>query len=308
MTSPASSPGDTLRGIRSKILAVVLFAGMDAAVKGLDGAYPTMQVMLFRTVFGFLPLLVAIWLAGGFASVRSRQPGLQALRTAIGFCALFGFFWAFPRMPLVDVYAIAYAAPIMMVALSVPLLGESVGWRRWTAVAVGFAGVVIVLDPRGGFDLVAWVVLGATFLYALSMVCVRLLSRTDHDNATMFWFALAVGAVSAVAVVADPATHWRTPDAAGFAWLAAIGVVGGLGQIFITRAFRLAPASVLAPFEYSSIVFAFAFGWLFFAEIPGLSVLLGLPLVIGSGLYILHRERVRARVAAAAVPAAGHEP
>ena len=165
---------------------------MDALVKGLGESYGPFQLMLFRNVIAMVPLFVLVARSGGLRVVRSNRPWLQAARICAGFCSLLGFFYVFPRMPLVDAYAISpYAAPLFMVALSVPLLGETVGVRRWCAVAVGFAGVLIMLEPWNiSVHWLSLVVLAATFSYALSTVLVRRVSRYDHDAATIFWFSL----------------------------------------------------------------------------------------------------------------------
>lgn len=287
------APSQTaLHGIYFKMCALVLFCTMDAMVKGLGGTYGSFQLMVFRSAVALLPVAVLIWHAGGFRVVRSSKPGLQALRVAIGFGSMFGFFYAFPRMPLVDAYAISFAAPLFMVALSVPILGEPVGWRRWTAVGVGFAGVLIMLDPWAiEFHMVSLVILAATFCYALSTVLVRRLSRHDPDVVTLFWFAI----VGTVVSIACAIPEWKWPPLLDWVWLLTLGLLGGCAQILITRAWRLAPAAVLAPFDYASIVLAVAFGYLWFHEEPSWTVWYGLPLVMGSGFYILHRERVRAR-------------
>lgn len=292
---PAPSP---LHGIYFKLSALVLFCTMDAMVKALGGTYGSFQMMLFRSGIALVPVAVMIWHAGGLRAVRSTRPGLQALRVCIGICSMFGFFYVFPRMPLVDAYAISFASPLFMVALSVPILGEPVGWRRWTAVAVGFVGVLIMLDPWGiQFHAISLIVLAATFCYALSTVMVRLLSRHDKDVVTLFWFAFCASLVSLVGAIPE----WKWPPLLDWVWLITLGLLGGFAQILITRAWRLAPAAVLAPFDYASIVLAVAFGYLWFKEEPSWTVWYGLPLVIGSGLYILYRERVRARERAKAV-------
>jgi len=281
-----------LHGIYFKLSALVLFCTMDAMVKGLGGTYGSFQLMVFRSGVALLPVAVLIWHAGGIRVVRSNRPWLQALRVAIGFGSMFGFFYAFPRMPLVDAYAISFSAPLFMVALSVLILGEPVGWRRWTAVGVGFAGVLIMLDPWGiEFHAVSLIILAATFCYSLSTVMVRLLSRHDPDVVTLFWFAIVGTAISLACAIPE----WIWPPAMDWVWLLTLGLLGGFAQILITRAWRLAPAAVLAPFDYVSIVLAVAFGYLWFKEEPSWTVWYGLPLVMGSGLYILHRERVRAR-------------
>ncbi len=281
-----------LLGIYLKVGSLVLFCTMDAMVKALGSTYDAFQLMLFRSAIAMAPVAVIIWRAGGLRSVRPNRPWLQALRILVAFGSTLGFFYVFPRMPLVDAYAISFAAPLFMVALSVPMLGEPVGWRRWTAVVVGFAGVLIMLDPWGmEIHVMSVVVLGATFCYALSGVMLRLLSRHDSDVVALFWLSLATSAASLVGAV--PAWVWPTPI--DWVWLIVMGLLGGVAQILSTRAWRLAPTAVLAPFDYTSIVLAVLFGYLWFKEDPSWTVWFGLPLVIGSGLYILHRERVRSR-------------
>jgi len=291
-TLPPAPSQTALHGIYFKLSALVLFCTMDAMVKGLGATYGSFQLMVFRSAVALVPVAVLIWHAGGLRVVRSNRPGLQALRVGIGFGSMFGFFYAFPRMPLVDAYAISFSAPLFMVALSVPILREPVGWRRWTAVGVGFAGVLIMLDPWAiEFHPVSLVILGATFCYSLSTVLVRLLSRHDLDVVTLFWFAIVGSLISLVCAIPD----WIWPPLLDWVWLLTLGLLGGIAQILITRAWRLAPAAVLAPFDYTAIVLAVAFGYLWFREEPSPTVWYGLPLVMGSGLYILHRERIRAR-------------
>src|SRR5471030_1946394 len=164
---------------------------MDAMVKGLGGTYSFFQLMLFRSVIALVPIAFIVWRSGNIRIVRSSRPWLQFARVCAGLGSTVGFFYIFPRMPLVDAYAISYAAPLFMVALSVPLLGEQVGWRRWSAVAVGFAGVLLMLEPWNiGVHWISLVVLLATLSYSLSTVVTRLVSRHDHDAATIFWFCL----------------------------------------------------------------------------------------------------------------------
>jgi drug/metabolite transporter (DMT)-like permease len=148
-----------------------------------------------------------------------------------------------------------------------------------------------MLDPLGiSFHTISLVVLGATFCYSLSTVMVRSISRHDSDAATMFWFSVVSTVLSLVLAIPD----WVWPSAIDWVWLLLLGLLGGIAQVLVTRAWRLAPAAVLAPFDYAGIVLAVLYGYLWFKEEPSWTVWLGLPLVIGSGLYILHRERVRA--------------
>jgi len=287
-------------GIYLRLSGLALYCTMDAMVKALGGTYGPFQLMLFRSAIALIPIAVIVARAGDLRIVRSNRPWLQAVRILAGLGSMGGFFYVFPRMALVDAYAISFAAPLFMVALAVPMLGEPVGWRRWSAVAIGFVGVIVMLDPVGiSFHVMSLVVLAATFCYALSTVMVRLTSRYDHDAASMFWFALVSSVLSLVAGAPD----WIWPTAIDWVWLILLGTLGVVAQVLVTRAWRLAPAAILAPFDYSSIVLALLYGYLWFREEPSLTVWLGLPLVIGSGLYILHRERVRGRQRAmAALP------
>ena len=279
-------------GIYCKLGSMLLFCTMDSMVKGFGGTYGSFQLMLFRAVISLVPIAFIVWHAGSINIVRSNRPWLQAARICAGLGSTAGFFYVFPRMVLVDAYAISYASPFFMVALSVPLLSEQVGWRRWSAVAVGFAGVILILDPWSiGFQPLSLVVLGATFCYSLSTVLVRLISRHDEDAATLFWFAI----VSTVFSLFGAIPNWIWPTPADWFWLVVLGLLGGMGQVLVTRAWRHAPAAILAPFDYGGIVLVMIYGYFWFHEQPSWTVWLGLPLVIASGLYILQRERIRAR-------------
>ena len=282
----------SLLGIYLKLSSLMLFCTMDAMVKALGGTYGAFQLMLFRSAVALLPIAIIVWRSGRLSSVHSKRPWLQVARIIAGLGSTIGFFYVFPRMPLVDAYAVSFAAPFFMVALSVPMLGEQVGWRRWTAVGVGFVGVLLMLDPWGiEFHAMSLIVLGATFCYSLSTILVRVTSRYDQDAATLFWFA----AVSSLVSLAGAIPEWIWPTPIDWVWLILLGLLGGVAQVMVTRAWRLAPAAVLAPFDYTSIILAVLFGYFWFHEEASWMVWVGLPLVIGSGLYILHRERVRAR-------------
>src|SRR5258708_22115080 len=246
-----------LYGIYLKMGSLVLFCTMDAMVKALGSTYDAFQLMMFRSAIAMAPVAVLIWRAGGLKSLRPNWPWLQALRIIVAFGSTLGFFYVFPRMPLVDAYAISYAAPLFMVALSVPMLGEPVGWRRWTAVVVGFAGVLVMLDPWGiEFHAMSLIVLGATFCYSLSTVMLRLLSRHDSDIVALFWLSLTTSAAS----LARAIPVWVWPCGIDWLWLVMMGLLGGIAQIMNTRAWRLAPTAVLDPFDYTSIVLAVLFG------------------------------------------------
>ncbi len=293
--APASHPtaGMVARGIGLFTLAVFLLAVMDVLIKWLsDGnavTYPTGQIVFFRAVFGLIPVLWLIRRAGPQV-LATRHPGQHIVRGLFGAGAAFSFFWAFGQMPLADAYAIAFTAPLFMTALSVPLLGERVGLRRWMAVAVGFVGVLVMLQPdaeAAGF--LSWGAVAAfagAFCYATHGILIRRMARTDTNEAIILYGALVIATLSAATL--PFAFIWPRPI--DFLMLAATGLVGGFGVLCLTQAFRLAAPAILAPFEYTAMIWGVLFGITIWGDIPSLWVLLGASIVAASGLYILHRE------------------
>ena len=279
---------------------VSTFPFMNVGVKLLAPHYPAAQITWARFTGHLIVMLVVFLPQYRWALLRTRKPAVQIGRSVLMLASNLVFVMAIGSVPLATASAIGFTSPLIVTALSVPLLREQVGWRRWSAVAVGFVGVIVMLDPLGiSFHAMSLIVLAATFCYSLSTVMVRMTSRYDHDAATLFWFALVSSVLSLVA----GAPEWIWPTAIDWVWLILLGSLGGIAQVLVTRAWRLAPASVLAPFDYASIVLAVLYGYLWFHEEPSWTVWLGLPLVIGSGLYILHRERVRgSQRAMAALP------
>lgn len=279
-----------LPAIGLMLLAILLFAVMDALIKWQTATYPVLQIVFFRSFIGLFVLAIPLS-RGGLRLLRTRHPGQHLLRGLLGLASLVGFFAAFAAMPFGDVYAISFASPLLTTALSVPFLGEQVGWRRWIAVAVGLAGVLVMVQPSSGiFDVMALAALGATLAYALANLQVRRMSRTETNVAIVFYSGL----LSSLASGAALPFMWQTPTWADLPWLGAIGVIGGLGHIVLTQSFRLAPASTVTPFEYSGMLWAVLFGWLFWREVPDLAFYAGAVLVIGAGLYILRRETLAA--------------
>lgn len=287
----SSSPALVLRrGIILMCASVVLFTLSSTMVKGLGNGYPVSQVVFFRCLIAFLPLYFAIRRRGGWQQLQTQRPWAHAFRVVVGGFALFIGFYALTLMPLADYFAFTYAAPLFATLLSIPVLGEKVGIRRWTAVLIGFAGVLIMLRPgTQSFDYVTLVAIAAAFTYALAIIAVRNLARTESSAATVFYFTLA-GLVLSGAVLPF---EWRTPTAKEWALLLGIGLASGIGQIVMTDAYRLAPPSVLAPFDYTSMVWALILGYTLFGDFPDWPMLVGAAVVIASGVYIIYRETVR---------------
>ena len=286
------------------LASVGLLSLMDAGMKTLAGHYPPLQVAALRGASS-LPLLLAwaLLTVGWRPLLRVRWP-LHLLRGAIGIAMLAAFVYAVRTLPLGSAYAIFFVAPLLITALSVPLLGERVGPRRWGAIVAGLAGVLVALRPDGAgvASLAGLAVLFAALGYAVSAITVRLLSRTDSTQAIVVWL-MALVAVGAGAlawpgwVPLDPAHAWI---------VAAIGLAGALGQVAVTEAFRQGEASLVAPFEYTALAWGVGLDLALWGVLPDAATWTGAAIVIASGLYLLRRERIRAAGDTPARIAPGH--
>ena len=297
METPLGIHADThrRRSILVMLVAVALFALMDAGLKTLSERYPPFQVATLRGAAS-LPLVLAWTLATiGFAPLlRVRWP-LHLLRGVIGIAMMASFVYALKRMPLSTAYTIFFVAPLLITAMSVPFLGERVGPRRWTAIGIGLLGVLVVLRPSGEgmASLAGLAVLLAAFGYAVSAITVRVLARTDSNQAMVVWL-LALMALGA-GVLAWP--DWQ-PIRHDDLWLiAGIGVVGALGQYTITLAFRHGEASLLAPLEYTALVWGVLLDAFVWGVLPNSVTWIGAAIIVASGLYLLRRERIHVPVA-----------
>lgn len=277
-----------LRGIGFMLVAVAAFAVMDAALKVLAGHYPPLQVAALRGLVA-LPL-VALWaLATRPAAALFRiRWSLHLLRGAIAIAMLATFAYALQDLPLSDVYAIFFIAPLLITALAVPILGERVEWQRWVAIGVGLAGVLVVLRPGGsGIGTWAGLAVAASALgYAASAITVRVLGRTDSTQSMVFWMTLMLavggGALAAPGWVAIDGAHWDT--------LAVVAVTGAVGQYAVTEAFRSADAAAVAPFEYTALLWGVGLDWMVWQVAPQSHTLAGAAIVVASGLYLIRRE------------------
>jgi drug/metabolite transporter (DMT)-like permease len=284
-----------LRGILNMLAAVATFSVMDLSIKQLSASYPEIQVTFLRGAAS-LPLLILATLAQGkWRELIPHRWDLHVVRGILGVLMLWLFVFAVKALSLADAYSLFMSAPLLMTALSVPLLRERVGWRRWCAVLVGLVGVIIVLRPTGSswITLGGFAALGAALGYAISALTIRILSRTDTGAATVVWSLVFVTLISGAFCLA----HWIPLSRAHVPWLVALGVSGAIGQHLITRAFRSANPAVLAPLEYTALAWGMLFDWIFWATAPSLRMLTGAAIIIASGTYVIHRERITARAA-----------
>jgi drug/metabolite transporter (DMT)-like permease len=281
---------DRLTGIALMCGAVVLFACNDAAAKYLNTHMHTVQVVWARYMAAFALAIILLDPTGNPQVMRTRRPWLQLGRSALLLGSTVLNFFALRYLQLDEAVSIIFCTPFIVAALGGPMLGEWIGWRRWTAIVVGFAGILLVTRPgTGGIHPAALLVVGAAICYALYSISTRVLARSDSDGTTNFYSNL----VGAAAITVAVPFYWTAQnDAIVIALMCSMGLFSGFGHFLLIRAHRLAPAGVLAPFIYTEIVWMIALGLLVFGDIPNRWTLAGSAVVIASGLYLLYRERV----------------
>lgn len=290
-------PEGALKGIGLIIASTLFFSAGDVAAKLMMADLPAVEVTWLRYVV-FLALVVPAALAAhGPEALRTTRPKLQVLRgLAVVLSSLF-FMFGLGALPVAETTAINFMSPVFITALSIPLLGEKVGIRRWAAAVVGFAGVIVVVRPGSdAFHYAALFPVGAAMVWAFAAIATRMMNR-ERPETTLAWSA-AIGV--AVLTVMVP-FHWVTPSPRDLLFAVLTGVGSTLGHWLLVQAYRQAPASVLAPFSYVQLVFASLFGFLVFSEVPGPFTFLGGAIIAASGLYTANRERIRAREARAAL-------
>ena len=288
-------PERRLRAIAFRAISATAFALMSALLKGASERGVTTPEMIFYRN-GFALFVVAAWLATGpgWGAIRTRQPLAHLTRSLIGFISMLLTFGALALLPLGTATTLTYAAPILATILSGLVLGEVIGRRRWIAVAIGFAGVLLVVRPGGGGGLPALGVavgLGAALGQSCVMITLRQIGRTESIAAIVWWFSVFTTLAGALMLPVFGHRH----DLWTFAMLAAAGLLGGVGQIAMTASLRLAPVAVVVPFDYLQIVWATAIGWLAFGAAPTAVMLTGAALIAGSGIYTAFRERGHGR-------------
>ncbi len=295
------------RGIALKIGATLAFGLQYVGIK-LAGSVPVGEVVLFRAAFALIPLFVLVHHTVGIGQmVRTERPLLHIVRSAVGATGMFLNFAALKLLPLADITAFGFVQPIFAVVLAAIVLKETVGPYRGAAVAIGFAGVMLMIQPHGGvmgivghgFSAGAGLALTGALGSAFVVIYIRQMSATEKSETIVFYFMSFCAAAGAVSMI-----WWRAPlswSAAG--WLAAAGIAGGFGQIGMTFSYRYAEPSLLAPFDYTAMIWAVTFGFLIFGEVPALLVLLGAAVVTGAGVFIAWREHRLGRALASRVEA-----
>ena len=282
-------------GIALKIAQTLAFSLMYAFIK-LAGHVPVGEVMFFRCFFAFVPLAAwTFFTVGPAGAIRTKRPIYHVGRSLMGVSAMFFNFAALKLLPLATVTAFSFMQPVFAVVLAALLLHEHVGRYRWAAVAVGFSGVLIMIEPHGGLASILNLHMSRGVGYALTfslfsalvIILIRQMSFSERGEAIVFYFMASGTVIGAITMICDHAALSFSMTA----WLVLCGLFGGIGQICMTYCYRYAEPSMLASFDYISMVWAMLLGYFIFAEMPESMVLAGAVVVIASGLFIVWRER-----------------
>lgn len=277
-------------GIGCQVAAVALFAVMGALIKAVGDDYGTGQIIFFRSLPALIPLLFMLPGRGGWRALRTRRPDLQAFRVVFGIASMFCGFHAIAQMNLADYVAISFTAPLFGTLLSIPLIGERVGPWRLGACVVGFLGMLFMVGPISAqVSLYSLLAVASAFFYGLVMVAMRRLGGIDDSLATVFYFTASGVVVGGGVMMFD----WVVPTPRDLTLLVLVGLSGGVAQIFMTTAFKFAPTSIVAPFDYTAMIWALFLGWIVFDTLPGGRSIIGAAIICGAGLFVLYRETVR---------------
>jgi drug/metabolite transporter (DMT)-like permease len=289
------------RAVLYMTAAVAFQTVLDASVKWLTDGYTVPQIAFIRYL---MSLAVAVLIAGrmgGLATLKTRRPLGHALRSLLNLATMLTFFYALRLLPLADAIAITFAAPLFMTVFSVVLLRETVGLARWIAVLVGLAGVFLILQPAGtGISPGATLALASAVFYALALISSRQLSSTETSHNILFYYAICVLLFSGtVGLLGEsgvaPAWKWAPLRLEDLWIFVLMGMVGTFGQFFFNQAFRYGEVSMLAPIEYTALLWGIVYGLVLWDEVPSWVMLAGAAVVAGSSLYVVQRETRRRR-------------
>lgn len=285
-----------MRGVLLLLSATLCFSITDVMAKVLGNHIPVIEIGWIRYIT-FLIAVLLVNLRQGRMRVRVKYPGVQVLRGVMMVASMLLFVIALRYLPLADAASVGFVSPLLITALSVPMLGEVVGIRRWIAIVVGFVGVLIVIRPgTGAFQPAAFLVLGSSLAWAFASIFTRRIAGREDTSATMLW----TGVIGLVLLSAAVPFDFVVPSLPLLTLNIALGTLATVGQYWMIQAYRYAGASLLAPFSYIQLIWATTAGYLVFDTLPDAQTLVGAAIIVASGLYTIHRERVRARTPAVA--------
>jgi drug/metabolite transporter (DMT)-like permease len=277
-------------GIALKLASIVVFSGMTVCIKILGRDIPSGQTIFVRGLISVVVLALLAWRTEGLHLLKTRNWRSHALRSLSGTFSMFCLFAAVTMIPLADLTAITFTAPMFLTVLAMVFLGERIHRFRWTALGVGFVGVLVTIGPHltfaHGASLGIGLALANAVFSAIAMVFLRSMSSGEHAITITFYFSLTFMVCAALTAVQG----WPMPTPLQWLLIVLAGLFGVFGQLLMTYSYRYAEASTIAPLDYSNMIMAILLGYLFFDEIPSLSIWLGAPLIVGAGLLILWRE------------------
>lgn len=288
---------NAMTGIAFKLSSVCVFLGMSSLLKASEGV-PSGQLVFFRSFFAIVPIIAyLVWKGELGVGLKTKHPISHLLRGLVGTGGMMTGFFALTQLPLAEAITISYATPLLIVVFSAVFYHEQVRLYRWSAVLIGLVGVIIIIWPRltvfsGGISDMSGTTLGAVSALvaagfaATAMVLVRKLVETERSATIVLYFSVT----SSVFGLATLPFGWVMPTTEQFALLIGAGIFGGIGQILLTESYRHADMSVVAPFEYASLILSVAIGYLVFRDVPTIEMLIGGAIVVGSGLFIIYRE------------------
>lgn len=295
------TPHRPLLGIMLMIIGISLLSGLDVFVKTLTQDYTIAQTIFLRSLLALPVILMFVPFEGGLKALKTERPMLHVSRGVVMIATAVCFFYSFQQLPLADAYALIFSSPLIVTVLAIPLLGEKVGRHRVAAVVIGFIGVLIAMRPGfGTLEVATYVALLGAVLYSFVQIFIRQMSRTESSIAIAFYGTVMICTLAA----ATMPWYWQQPTREAWMMFIATGLLGGVGQYCLTTAFRFASASILAPYQYLSLIWGVIFGYFLFRDVPGVHTIIGSLVIAGSGLYIIHREAQKKRqmVTAAVAP------
>lgn len=294
MTAPVASRQDRiLYGVALRLGAVAAFSVMNVLIKLAEGRGAHLaELLFFRQAFSLPVVLAWIMWGAGIASIRTSRIWAHLSRAALGLVSMGFVFSTILFLPLAEATTLQFTLPIFATVLGALILREPTGWHRWGAVAAGFAGVIIVTQPGSGHMAMIGVFTGlmGALLSASVSILLRQIGRTESASTTVFWFSALSVPPTAIGLMVYWALYWTPHPVETWLLMIAVGLTGGIAQLFMTASLSAAPVSIVVPMDYTGLVWAALYGWAIFGAVPSWSTWAGAPIIIGSGLYIVWRE------------------
>jgi drug/metabolite transporter (DMT)-like permease len=275
-------------GISITILGGLCFAIQDAGIKWLSAEIAVLQILFLRSLFGLVFLGTSSIFSGERISFRVHRPWLLTARSGLNILSWVLFFTSLKYLPLATAVALFFSFPLFLAIISVPLLGESVGMRRIIAIIVGFVGVLLITNPTEGLSIPAMMMLGAALGWAIVASLTRILGEKENTTTMLFYTLLGFAVLLAV----PQYWLWRSIEFESYLMIVGVAFVGVIAQFSVTKAYAIASPSLIAPFEYTALIWSAILGYLVWNDIPDAYAIAGAFLIIGSGIYIIHRESI----------------